>query len=1108
MRTLLLSLLLSFSAGAQSLANHPGQWPLTGQPVPELASVEQALLPFLQNNNIPGATLAIVRDGRLVYVRGFGWQDLESRTLVDPFALARAANLANPLTAAATLRLAELGKLSLDDKVTTVLASIRPPSGSFPDSRWNSITIRHLLQHSGGWQHDATTDPLFRQRDIAAAMGVPSPPSTTTIIRYMMDRNLDFSPGSRYYQSNFGYVLLGRVIEQVTRLRYDDAVYQLVLQPAGITSFRAARSFPQYRAPGENTYYDESGAAAVPSVDDTLPGNVLRPYGGFGIEAMDASAGWLASAPDLARFAAVLDGRRAPRLLSPASFSAIIAPPSYAGSGSFYGLGWNVRPIGPTDATLFHYGALPGSWAILHRAGVSGISWALLLNTRNSARDTLLPEIEDAINRAFLSVSSWPAGDQFRNDAAVPAVHSLRLNPVDCLGNGWARYQVSWGGDASEVVFGLGEQERRAGYLSVRRNQAPGLLPGIHRSGMFGRLSPFADPNNELNRTPFFNECTQTTPLEGFRQVTVQSNGSAVRTGLLLQQGARVRILAGGVWCWGTGPNDCSTPAGTLGRPGIDDARGVLASARQGELLGRIGITTFPLGSAFEAGDFVVPVSGELELLMNDRVGGYGDNRGTVTVLVPSSPSTPIPPVNRRAIVTHIAAGEGWNTEFTIVNLHPNRIAQTANVKFFDSFGNPLRLTLADGRVVNELDVPIPPTGTASFRTNVPPSIGILQGWAEITAPEYVAGQAVFQLSLPLLDVPLQQAAVPFSTPGKRNFSLVFDESQGYVSGIAINNADRGVAARVQVSAFDRTGASLGFFPLDLPPGGHIAFVLGDRLETAKQRTGTVVLESNTEITAIGLRFSPQRAFTSLFPRWSEPAYQGPGRFLLSQLAYEGTWTTTTFLGNYLATRANTNLSTWKAPAAFVDGLPTWAGAGDPWFVSYTEQLPGTSVTGGLGKNELFVATTRGGSPDTTIGFSEVETNNPLAGLAIFRQFIQGRISQEASVPLLSAGATRLIVLFNDRNGASTGIAVANSRGDRAVTVAATLRDSSGSVLATRSFPMPARSHFAATLQTLFPQAANRFGTLELSSSDSGLAALGLRFVGSAFTSLPAVEVE
>jgi N-acyl-D-amino-acid deacylase len=389
--------------------------PVTGKPVPELASFDRAVLGRMANWKRPGGSVAVVKDGRLVLAHGYGWADRESREPVAPGSLFRIASLSKSLTSAAILKLVEDGKLRLDDKAFEILGDLQPRPGATINPELRKITIRHLLQHSGGWDRDQSFDPMFQSREIAATLGVPPPASAEAIIRYMLEKPLQFSPGTKYAYSNFGYCVLGRVIEKVTGERYEDFVKDRILRPAGVTSMRLGRTRLADRAPGEVRYYGFPGMGLAPSVFPSGPARVPWPYGGFYIDAMDSHGGWIASATDLARFIAALDGQpHHPRILSPRSVEQIIArpaPPLWVGTDNWYGMGWSVRTAeGGTN--WWHTGALDGTTTLMVRAGI-GVTWVVLFNSRPKDADGLAGELDSGMWQAEQEVRQWPAEDLF-----------------------------------------------------------------------------------------------------------------------------------------------------------------------------------------------------------------------------------------------------------------------------------------------------------------------------------------------------------------------------------------------------------------------------------------------------------------------------------------------------------------------------------------------------------------------------------------------------------------------------------------------------------------------------------------------------------------------
>ena len=384
----------------------------------EKTSIEEAfdaeMDAFMQARGVPGGALAVVKNRRLVYAKGYGWADREQKVPVAPDSLFRIASISKPFTAVAVLQLVESGRLSLDACAFGLLGFDQTKAA---DPRLFQITIGQLLHHTGGWNRDSSGDPMFRAQEIAASLGEAPPARPDAVIRWMLGQRLDFDPGSAYAYSNFGYCVLGRVIEKITGRSYETAVREKVLAPAGIRAMRIGASLRAGAAPSEVAYYTAKDGTAR-SVFDTPPETVPWPYGGFHLEAMDAHGGWIASVVDLARFAAALDDPAHSPLLRRETIDTLYAPPSApvsrqpdgALTDAYYACGWSVRPVGKSGrANYWHNGSLPGTSTLLVRRH-DGLSWAVCFNQRSE--DAGLPDsaIDPALHRAADRVKTWPEG--------------------------------------------------------------------------------------------------------------------------------------------------------------------------------------------------------------------------------------------------------------------------------------------------------------------------------------------------------------------------------------------------------------------------------------------------------------------------------------------------------------------------------------------------------------------------------------------------------------------------------------------------------------------------------------------------------------------------
>jgi N-acyl-D-amino-acid deacylase len=410
-------LVVGLSVPISSAEDNPtAELPVTGRANPDLASFDRLMISFLRQHHVPGAALAVTKDGRVVYARGFGYADTEKMRPVAPQALFRIASISKPITAAAILKLVEQGKLKLDDHAFQVL-QFQPfiEDKKRPDPRLRKITIRQLLHHTAGWDRAKSYDPMFESVKIARALKVPAPAHADHIIRYMMGQPLDFDPGTRYAYSNFGYCVLGRVIEKVSGQSYETYVRQHILQPLGIRDMRIGRTLPRGRAAMEVHYYPNKDRTAPAVFADILGQKVPTPYGAWYLEAMDAHGGWIASAADLVRFASAFDHPDQSKLLSAKSIQLMFARPSgpagFTKNGkprpNYYACGWSVRPVkGGSDA--WHAGALDGTGTLLVRR-FDGLNWAVLFNKWHDQNDkSLSDQIDPLLHAAADRVKRWP----------------------------------------------------------------------------------------------------------------------------------------------------------------------------------------------------------------------------------------------------------------------------------------------------------------------------------------------------------------------------------------------------------------------------------------------------------------------------------------------------------------------------------------------------------------------------------------------------------------------------------------------------------------------------------------------------------------------------
>lgn len=271
--------------------------PVTGDT--SLDPFDATMHEFMDEHSIPGGVLAVARDGKVVHERGYGYRDADQSEPMTPDTQLRIASVSKAFTRAAVRTLVRENRLALDQSVLPLLDLTPLPGDSYND-RLDAITVRHLLDHRGGWDRTATYDPLFVQLDIALERDWRSPPTPEQIARYMLSEPLQFAPGESVAYSNFGYLLLALAVETVTGMDYQAYLDSTVFDPHGIDDIVAGRSLPADRPARESWYFDEK---ACRNTAELAPLELVRcPDGGFHQEALVGSGEHVATARALLQF--------------------------------------------------------------------------------------------------------------------------------------------------------------------------------------------------------------------------------------------------------------------------------------------------------------------------------------------------------------------------------------------------------------------------------------------------------------------------------------------------------------------------------------------------------------------------------------------------------------------------------------------------------------------------------------------------------------------------------------------------------------------------------------------------------------------------------------
>jgi CubicO group peptidase (beta-lactamase class C family) len=350
------------------------------QVVTDIAAFDDAVTAFMSKYGFPGASIAVTKDERLIYLKSYGYADVAAGQQTTTQSLFRLASVSKPITSITIMKLIDQGLLRMDDTIFGEGGLLGTTYGTLPYGPGiTEITLSQLLHHtSGGWPNDAA-DPMFLH---------PGLDKAALISRTLDSQPLSYAPGTRFAYSNFGYFLLGRVIERVTGQAYQDAVRSLVLAPLGISDMAIGGSWLVDRLPNEVRYYGQSRE---------------NPYV-FNIPRLDAAGGWVATAKDLATILVHVDGFPAKTdLLSAASITTMTTTTPVSEG---YACGWGVQ-----GGNWNHTGGIPGTATVIYRTA-QGWTWVLLLNSASTTPSSW-SEIHDVLWNALGNLFAYPEYDLF-----------------------------------------------------------------------------------------------------------------------------------------------------------------------------------------------------------------------------------------------------------------------------------------------------------------------------------------------------------------------------------------------------------------------------------------------------------------------------------------------------------------------------------------------------------------------------------------------------------------------------------------------------------------------------------------------------------------------
>jgi CubicO group peptidase (beta-lactamase class C family) len=367
--------------------------------------------------HIPGLSMAVVKEGRVVKASGYGMANVETNSLATPETVYKAASLSKPFIAAAILLLMQEGQIGLDDKLSKYL------EGS-PET-WKEITVRHLLTHTSGIVRDPTDYHPYSEQTI------------TNVIRSVYPVPLSFPPGDKWLYSNVGYYALAEIITRVSGKPWDEFIAERLFAPAHMTSTRTTTVTDIVPCRANGYQQKESGMV---NAENWI---AVRPSGAF-----------LSTVLDLAKWDALLDSAGP---IKPSSRKLMWTPVTLNDNTSAdYGFGWYVDSF-LGRGRIHHDGQFPGFRSDYERFEDDKLTVIVLANSDNAS----LASIAIKIAGFYAPELTTPP---FSLSADVPSDPLKNGNPITIKINGQRRWQGSAG--------------QRRGNGNLGRSRSTGLQTG------------------------------------------------------------------------------------------------------------------------------------------------------------------------------------------------------------------------------------------------------------------------------------------------------------------------------------------------------------------------------------------------------------------------------------------------------------------------------------------------------------------------------------------------------------------------------------------------------------------------------------------------------
>lgn len=416
----------------------------TGVPVPEMNAIETEFINWLSTTTAKGGSLALSKNGKLVYARAFGKANIALTENTRPDQLFRVASISKPLTSIAIFKLIQEGKLNLTDKVygpSGILNDAYYTSGiTVRDPRIYNITVQHLLEHTAGFAgtdlfnregnftHSADLDVFMPE--LTARLGEPNPGTYNTITKFLLTQNLETAPGTLHRYNNVNFQILTSVVDKRAGMPMSEYLKTTILTPLSIYDVQAGKSLMIEKHEREaeyptEPYRPENNRYTQSYYNDGT--QVLWQYGGWSHEAAAGAGGYIGSPKDMVKLLNAIDGSPVrPDILNASTRAVMLTRstvPDDNGNQPGYAKGWGANDQGD----FYHNGGAIGTaavWGHLHE----GWAFAAFINGQDIGQDIESFIINLVRNNSGIAV---PAHDLFQSptiNASSVAVSGITNN--------------------------------------------------------------------------------------------------------------------------------------------------------------------------------------------------------------------------------------------------------------------------------------------------------------------------------------------------------------------------------------------------------------------------------------------------------------------------------------------------------------------------------------------------------------------------------------------------------------------------------------------------------------------------------------------------------